>query len=422
MEELFQRAAEGYPLDPGPDDWQNIAAKINAAQTLVPVKNTSINVTKILLLTGLILLLSAGFFIVLKNSSVRYKSAENVVYHNANCTESKEQSVTSTPALKVSIKKNNKQQSISVSHFKQQVTANKKVIEFKMQNSRSGNVLRLQNEQHIKSGFTEKANTEPIKVLPKETIKFQENALTMPLMNSDIALTKIDNEPRNKTASSINKTKDTALSFRNSKSIIIASPYKKSLYLSVIAGADFSKVKSGPFNNIGVAYGLIAELKFTKVVSLQSGIIVNKKNYIGEGVVFNIEKVRSMMAGMTINNVESKSTIIEIPVAAKFYFKSRRVPHFFIAPGISAYILTKERNLYHVDHNGLAEKLTGFYPSNTFSAPAVAIISAGYQTPILKHAEISIAPYLHVPLRGVGIGKMPVTSAGFRVSIGTRLK
>jgi hypothetical protein len=90
--------------------------------------------------------------------------------------------------------------------------------------------------------------------------------------------------------------------------------------------------------------------------------------------------------------------------------------------GISAYIMTTESNRYHVTMNGNTEMMTGVYRNYSYGLPAVASISAGYQKNLSKFINVRIEPFLKIPLTGMGVGNLPITSAGLQVGITRILK
>ena len=158
-------------------------------------------------------------------------------------------------------------------------------------------------------------------------------------------------------------------------------------------------------------------------LSFETGIIWNKKSYSSEGKNFSMDKVGSAMpAGMIINDLESRSSLIEIPVKAKYDFFRKRNSNFFIAGGVSSYIMTTEKNKYNVTMNGTHEKVSGVYEKNNYGIPAVANFSFGFEQSISRIVNIRVEPFLKVPLRGMGVGRLPVTSAGLQVGITSRLK
>ena len=72
--------------------------------------------------------------------------------------------------------------------------------------------------------------------------------------------------------------------------------------------------------------------------------------------------------------------------------------------------------------NGTAEKVSGVYKRNNYGLPAVAGFSLGYEYNFYKSLNIRIEPFLKIPIQGMGVGKLPVTSAGLQIGITGRLK
>ena len=105
---------------------------------------------------------------------------------------------------------------------------------------------------------------------------------------------------------------------------------KRIFYLGLIAGPDLSKVHSGPFN-FGFDAGLLFGYKINSKISLETGLIKGRKNYTSDGSNFNMGKIRqSMPAGMTINDLASKSDLIEIPLKVKYNFAAKKNPAFLL--------------------------------------------------------------------------------------------
>ncbi len=73
-----------------------------------------------------------------------------------------------------------------------------------------------------------------------------------------------------------------------------------------------------------------------------------------------------MPAGMVIDNLESQSSVSEIPIKVRYDFINYRNAFFFASAGISSYIMTKEKNMYNVTMNGSQEKMTGVYNKNDY--------------------------------------------------------
>ncbi len=129
-----------------------------------------------------------------------------------------------------------------------------------------------------------------------------------------------------------------------------------------------------------------------------------------------------MPSGMIINNLKSNSSVIEIPLKVRYDFMSKNNSDLFVTGGVSSYIITKEKNIYNVTLNGNQEKLGEVYKKNNYGLPAVANVSIGYEHSVSKNLNVRIETFLKIPLQGMGVGSLPVTSAGLQIGITGRLK
>jgi predicted GNAT family acetyltransferase len=59
--------------------------------------------------------------------------------------------------------------------------------------------------------------------------------------------------------------------------------------------------------------------------------------------------------------------------------------------------------------------MTGSYKNNCRYIAVMANIGAEYNYKTGKHTLIRIEPYIQIPLKGIGIGSMPVMTAGLHV-------
>ena len=129
-----------------------------------------------------------------------------------------------------------------------------------------------------------------------------------------------------------------------------------------------------------------------------------------------------MPDGMIVNNLESRSRILEIPLKIGYLLYRKRNTNIFVAAGIAAYIMTKEKNNYNITENGNPGKMVGLYEKSNFKMPAAFSVSAGWEHHLSGLLKIRIEPYLKLPMQGIGVGKLPVTSAGIQIGITRQFK
>lgn len=410
MEGLFQRAADKYELDPGPDSWERIAQKINESRVATPKTTTRNNNKRTLGILLLVVMLSGGLVIVLKNQSFQQQRNDGRKQATYSLVDKQQKGINShhntlpNKKIKASLNPNENSTAGLQNIGKTKDISSSKFTPRLIHTNNYEKSTQLQSPQKMST------SDQPFNAIKKDTDQETEVVQTgEQLSNADPKIHPAITNEDNKNNAVEQKKKAT-------------TPFKKELYLGVLAGGDFSKVKSMAFNKVGFSAGIVGEYKFAKRWSLQTGFIVNRKNYSGEGVDFNMNKVGTTMTGMTIEHFASHSTIVEVPLTAKYYLSRKPDHHFFIMAGIASYAMTTEENKYDVMHNGQHEKFAGYYKANNYRALAAATFSLGYQKKFTSNSAISVAPYFNAPLGGVGVGKLPVTSAGLRVVLGTRLR
>ena len=196
------------------------------------------------------------------------------------------------------------------------------------------------------------------------------------------------------------------------------SPSRQGFYYGLQAGPLFDEVKSQGWKQAGFSMGLVAGYRLNKKFSLETGLIYAKKPYYSSGRYFSMEKLESTMPqDMKIVSLEGKNMVWEIPVKTRFEFLKNEKGNFFSAAGITSYILTHEKNKYLVTVNGSQSTMISSYRNMSNSVASTLDLSAGYEHRIDNQKQIRIEPYVQVPIRGMGVGSMPMISAGVRIGI-----
>ncbi len=429
MDELFQRAAENYPLQKGEGNWESIAKKItDKSEPAIVVNPLQNNFAKKLIALSLLLFICAISWFVFHNTQyvntndygknklpgqLSVKIEKNDALKKAN-TNNTDDAITSTVT---GVKNESHHDDLNMNE--QYVSAALRETEneqasLHLVNSNLNSTKRIFNNSLIKqksSLFEEDFNQRERNIIAENlNIGMDESSLQIQKANEELRdEKKVDDIIRH----TEKKKKALSPSIKN----------KKGLYLGIVAGPDISKVQSGSFNHSGLNAGVVAGYRLNKKISLETGISWDKKYYTSDGKNFSMDKVGSTMpSGMVINTIASNSSFVEIPLKIKFDFYKKGSTGLFASGGISSYIITKEQNIYQVTLNGNDEKISGIYEKNNFRLPAVANISVGYEKNISKRLDLRIEPYLKIPLKGMGVGSLPVTSAGLQIGITGRLK
>lgn len=426
MDDLFQRAADNYPLKSEKGDWESVARRLAANADKdkegAPATLEKKSRKKIFFLVALLaLLISAGLYhqfmgvgetgVVVK--TVHTKASNGSRYRNDNKTRDIT-SVNNKPTLPAT--ENVRKGKNTTDSTNTGLTSIRAISVYASRYAgKTGGILRRNPESTIVYDNSNHHEQQPEDNIITEASGNDDRKT----YNNDISnpLKKESEEPGPQ-----KKEKDTMRTDKRSTHKANVTQ-RKGLYAGAVAGLDFSKVESTSFANTGFNAGFLAGYRINNFLSLETGLIWNKKYYNSDGKYFRMDKIRSSMpSGMVIDNLESQSSLIEIPVKAKFDFSRKSNSNLFATGGVSSYIMTMEKNMYNATVNGTQEKVAGVYKKNNYGFPSVINVSLGYEHNISRVLNIRVEPFLKIPLQGIGVGNLRVTSAGLQIGITGRLK
>ncbi len=194
-------------------------------------------------------------------------------------------------------------------------------------------------------------------------------------------------------------------------------------YWGGIIGPSFNQVKSQGLKKPGFDIGILAGYQLTSKISLETGIVYEKKYYFSDGKYFDLSKASSgMPSGMQVLSLEGSCSILEIPFKVKYNLFRKDSRRIYTTAGLSGYIVTGEFNKYHAILNGTAQNIAGSYNKSSGYTAAVLVIGAGFENRLGVASFIRIEPYVQIPLRGIGVGALPVMTAGLHIGFTRFLK
>ena len=417
MDELFRRAAEKYPLDVKGGAWDKVEKRLSVpfsknvsdSEEVKPGNNFNSKSKFFLLLLLLFLIISFSVFML---SSGNKNSVSKTVNETRKTQPAKEKLFTKDnnfqkspvepkPGNSLPGKTKNMAFSTKEKSFNPNINRIHEANEILFEKNES--VIQSQNAYKKNGAISYEPGDQKV-VNDKEENK---NVTKMEnLLNPDPGKESLGNLAKDSVS---DKKENTAASQKNISK-------HKDFHLGFTGDADFSKVKTTSFEGPALGIGLTAGYQLSRKFFIETGLVWFQKNYYSLGDAF-YEKGVSMPQGMVINNLKSRAKILEIPLKAGYFFYEGKKNKWFIATGASAYIMMNEQNSYNVTMNGTPEKMNGVYPKNTTNIPAVIFMSAGLQHNITNSLKINIEPYLKLPVTGIGVGKLPVTSAGIQIGI-----
>ncbi len=123
----------------------------------------------------------------------------------------------------------------------------------------------------------------------------------------------------------------------------------------------------------------------------------------------------SMPPEMKILSLKGSSTLFEAPLKFKYNILDKKKIIVSASAGISSYVLTNEKNNYLTSMNGTRENIISSCENSSRYFAAAVDFSVGCEHKFSKNKNIRIEPYVQFPLKGIGIGTLPVMSAGLHL-------
>ena len=195
---------------------------------------------------------------------------------------------------------------------------------------------------------------------------------------------------------------------------------KNQFTIGIFGSLDYNSLSLGNDKiEQGYRIGLRTDYNFARRFSLGIGAAFSRKDYTAQGFRYNA-KAGFWTDGIAPIEVQAISNVIEVPLELRFYAKGHNQDGFFAGTGINSYHITLEQyNFYYEEI--FANTITNWEErgtnTNIFS---VASFTIGYQKTVNSNLAFQIAPFVNLPLTGIGQGKVNLQSVGLNVAVNWR--
>ena len=397
IDEIFIKAADEYTLKM-PNDWDFIALQLKddkktLVKNLSPLKNTIILLTISLL----------SFIMVELKDSKPIVEGKNIVIN------------TDILSTRIDMKSNlSSKPIINNSRFKITNSYPFKATKIIVQNSLLGSTFSRKSNKPILSKFSPSSNNNLLEqkfIIPKDN---NNDSLKENNIYSNISVNNFETLSPNKEMG----IENTSIISKKEKVNKVKNRITKRLYFGIQSGISYNQIKNQSFTKPGYNIGLITGFSLNNKWALELGLLLTKKSYFTSGQYFNDRKAASTMpAGMDIKSLEGNSTLIEVPLTMKYNFITKKDnKYFYINAGITTNIITNEHNNYLASINGgLLQHLEATYKNNDFKVLGGLNLGIGFENKVSNKINFRIQPYVQIPLNGIGIGALPVTTFGLQV-------
>ncbi len=382
MEELLRHASQNYPLKEGEDRWDEINERVNNNSLINEKKSKRFFVIPLIIMA-----------LILQHSFL-YTNDLKILPVRSSFTEIK-----TTPVSEKG-KKNDKENNIQSYNsvlFKPNSTKGRRLIKplyyasyVKLEDKRNASIV-IDNAEIIEtSNFDGSESGQQLieEISGKDSISYNDSTIKDEMQ---LTLT-VKSEPET-----------------------LEKKQTRGFYFGALVALNGSTVKMESMAHAGYSIGLIAGYRISSHTSVETGMFYGKKRYNSQGKYFS-DKYSAMPAGMKIINLSGNYNLLEIPIQIKYNFSPGRKRNLFGTAGITSALITKEQNDYKVKYNSNEQMMRGSYNDIRKYVAASFTFSIGFEQNY-KNTTLRFEPFMQIPLKGVGIGSMPVTTFGIRAGI-----
>jgi hypothetical protein len=189
--------------------------------------------------------------------------------------------------------------------------------------------------------------------------------------------------------------------------------------IALVVAPDFSSTALSRYTAPGKAYGLLLGLAVSHRFSVQTGMLRSSKKYNGYGGEYQPPEGywARRTNGVIPDHVKGACEILEIPVIMQYNVKQNERSRFYVAAGVSSYLMMSESYAYSFEtpNPGAAEGWSSTEPSSYLFG--IGHLSVGYERQINPRLGIGIEPFLKVPFDGIGWSDIDLFTTGAYISL-----
>jgi hypothetical protein len=234
-------------------------------------------------------------------------------------------------------------------------------------------------------------------------------------ISNDISTTKLDKV-------------DTSFTIKNDTAIIITTAItpkpnnkKKKKFISnftfsAIGGADLNTVQFKETRGLSFNYGVGINYNITKKLTATVQFYKAQKNYATDKNGY-IAPAGSTLLTVDSLLVNASCSIYDIPLTLKYSFKDNTKNTYFVTIGLSSYIMKKEAYDFSYYQQGQYKTRQRTIENQNKHNLASLNFSFGYQHWLSKKWSLGIEPYIKMPIKGIGVGKVNLISTGAFINL-----
>lgn len=320
-------------------------------------------------------------------------------------------------------KKENKKISTLEKSTKNELLSKQKVVNYQEKEKiNNPNIEKIIEENSGKVAIINSKSELPVKKkeLNKDKIESIESEITTKTNNPDKAsnASEIDTVIVAKSDSKVIATdQNSALiqnlpaSIKKNKSLI------RNLSFNIGLSPDYSMVTNSDLGGMGNNFQFLLAYNFTEKLQVKAGIMRSMKYYDAKPEDYEWP-IKWGVPSSPLTGISAACRMIDIPIILSYQLFSKNRNSVYSSLGVTSYKMLNERYDYHYENDADPKIKWRKWEGNTgMYGWGVVNFAFGYQRRIYKKLNIQFEPFVKMPIKNVGFGKVKLLSTGMFVNL-----
>jgi hypothetical protein len=195
----------------------------------------------------------------------------------------------------------------------------------------------------------------------------------------------------------------------------------KNFTFSLGVSPDYSSVMSSKLGDRGGNYQFLVDYSLGKRTHIKGGVIRSKKYYDAYPEDY-VWPVKWGIPSSPLKEIEATCDMLDFPLIFTRDLVVRKNNMVFSSLGLTSYKMMNEKYIYLYENDSDPNlKRRKWEGSSGFFAMSVINFSVGYERKISKNLSIQFEPFIKMPIKNVGFGKVKLLTTGMFFNIKTPL-
>jgi hypothetical protein len=220
----------------------------------------------------------------------------------------------------------------------------------------------------------------------------------------------------------ISKTRansETELTAKMTKKENISAGRINHWYLGLTIGPDWNSA-AGKGWGTGIGGGLKLSYRLNQKWAISTGVLLDKKIY--DAKPSNYNPVNDSWRNYDVKSIDANCAVIDVPLNIEYTLWNRAKHRIFLSSGLSSFWMHEEKyTYYYKTTSGNWDQWSKELYNKNRHLFSIINFSAGYER-TWQHFSLEAAPYLKVPMTGIGYGRVKLYGAGIHFTFKYGLK